>query len=67
MPEPAPTEPLLLSARATAAALGVCEKTLWQLRRDGLLPTVHVGRAIRFDRRDILRFIEASKSGGAHE
>jgi excisionase family DNA binding protein len=57
-------EPMLLTARETARALAVCEKTLWQLRRDGLLPTVRVGRGIRFDRRDVLAFIEGCKIKG---
>jgi len=52
---------LLLTPRQTAAALSVCEKTLWALTRDGRLPVVRIGRAVRYDRADVLRFIEASK------
>lgn len=65
MPD-APTlaAPLLLTVRETAAALSVCEKTLWSLSRDGRLPRVLIGKAVRYDRADVLRFIEASKTGG---
>jgi excisionase family DNA binding protein len=53
---------LLLTARQTAAALQVCEKTLWSLTRDGKLPAVRIGRAVRYDLADVRRFIEASKA-----
>ena len=56
-----PPEPLLLTVRDTAAALAVCEKTLWALTRSGRLLAVRIGRAVRYDRRDIERFIEAAK------
>ena len=56
--------PLLLTSRQAAAALGVCEKTLWQLRRDGLLPTVRLGTVIRFDVHDLAALIDRAKSQG---
>lgn len=60
-----PAAPMLLTVRDTARALACCEKTVWQLTKDGKLPAVHVtGRAIRYDRRDIERFIENSKVKG---
>ena len=55
------TEPMLLTVRDTARALSCCQKTVWQLTKDGKLPAVHIGRAVRYDRRDIERFIESSK------
>lgn len=60
-----PAEPMLLTIRQTAAALQVCEKTLWALTRAGRLPAVHVtGRAVRYDVADVRAFIEAVKGGG---
>jgi len=56
-------EPLLLTARDTARALAVCEKTLWALGRDGKLPCVRIGRAVRYDLADVRRFIDAAKGG----
>lgn len=63
-PTPA-AEPILLTIRDTARALACCEKTVWQLTKDGKLPAVHItSRAVRYDRRDIERFIEAAKAKG---
>ena len=56
--------PRLLSARDTARALAVCEKTLWALTRDGKLPAVHIGRAVRYDVADVRALIESAKGGG---
>jgi len=68
MPDtPPPPAPMLLTSRQAAAALNVCEKSLWQLRRDGFLATVHLGRAVRFDPRDLAAFIERAKSGAPLE
>ena len=58
---PTTPAPFLLTARQTAAALQVCEKTLWALTRDGRLPAVRIGRAVRYDLADVRRFIEAAK------
>jgi len=61
MPDtPAPA--LLLTIRETAAALALCEKSVWSLTRDGRLPVVRIGRSVRYDVADVRRFIEAAKS-----
>jgi predicted DNA-binding transcriptional regulator AlpA len=58
-------EPLLYTRRQVAAMLGLCEKSVWQLSRDGKLPVVRVtDRAVRYSRDDILTFIEAAKGKG---
>jgi len=59
-----PAEPLLLTVRETAAALALCEKSVWALTRDGKLPVVRIGRAVRYSRDDILTFIRTAKSQG---
>ena len=60
--QPAPA-PLLLTARQAAAALQVCQKTLWALTRAGKLPAVHIGaRGIRYDVGDLRAFIEKAKA-----
>ena len=53
--------PLLLTARDTARALAVCQKTLWAMTRDGRLPCVRIGRGVRYDVADLRRFIENAK------
>ena len=55
-------EPLLLSIRETAHALSCCQKTVWQLTKDGKLPCVHLtDRAVRYALSDVLAFIESAK------
>jgi len=55
-------EPMLYTRRQVAAMLGLCEKSVWQLSRDGKLPVVHVtDRAIRYDAADVRAFIENAK------
>lgn len=63
MNEPtAPAPPALLTIRQCAAMLQICEKTLWALTRDGKLPAVRIGRAVRYDVADVRRFIESAKT-----
>lgn len=54
--------PLLLSAREAAKALSVCEKTLWTLTQRGDIPVVRIGRAVRYDPRDLRAWIESAKN-----
>lgn len=50
--------PLLVTKREAARMLGVSERTFWQLRHDGLIPTIHIGRKfIRFSVEDLREFI----------
>jgi len=53
--------PLLLDARATAAALRISERTLFRLVKAGAIRPVHIGRALRFDPHDLRLFIERQK------
>ena len=55
-------EPLLLTVNQASAALAVCSKTLWALTRDGRLPCVRIGRAVRYDLADVRAFIDRAKS-----
>jgi excisionase family DNA binding protein len=59
--------PLLLTTRQAAKALSISERTLWQLAKDGKIPTVRIGRSVRFDPRDLQDWISAHKEGGGHE
>ncbi len=66
-PFPAPrVARLLLTPREAAAALAVCEKTLWSLAKRGELPAVRIGRAVRYDVADLRAWID-SRKGAAHE
>jgi excisionase family DNA binding protein len=44
------SESLLLSMRDAAAALAVCERTLWTLVKERRLPHLRVGRRLLFSR-----------------
>jgi predicted DNA-binding transcriptional regulator AlpA len=60
--KPGPT--ILLSARDTARALSISERTLFSLTQTGALPCVRVGtRAVRYSMQDIERFIEERRQG----
>ena len=39
---------LLLSPRETAKALGICEKTLYTMTKNGEIPVIRMGRAVRY-------------------
>ncbi len=50
----------LLSIAEVAEFLGVSPKTVRRLMRRGL-PSVRFGRLVRFEQRDLLRWVEARK------
>jgi len=54
-------QPMLLTARQAAKALSVCEKTLWTLAQRGEIPAVRIGRAVRYDPRDLDDWIQRAK------
>jgi hypothetical protein len=57
-------KPLLLTPRAAAAALAVSERSLWALTYPrGPIPVVRLGRAVRYDVRDLAAFIDRAKQG----
>jgi hypothetical protein len=56
---------LLLSAREAAAALSICEKTLWSITRPrGDLPCVRIGRRVLYSVVELNRRIGAPEKGG---
>ena len=58
------TEDRLLTANEVADLLVVKERWVRDATRDERLPCVHVGRYRRYDREDVLRWVEAQKRGG---
>jgi hypothetical protein len=72
MPEPLPNpaDPpaaprLLLTNREAAAALSVSERTLWGLTSPrGPIPTVRLGRAVRYSLVALQEFIQAAQERG---
>lgn len=57
---------LLLAVREAAAALSVCEKTLWSMTEPrGDIPCVRIARRVLYDPADLRCWIDAQKKGGA--
>ena len=52
----------LIKCREAAAYLGICERKLWELEKDGRIQSVRIDRAVRFDIEDIEDFISKSKN-----
>lgn len=52
----------LLTTREAADVLRVSERTLWTLTHDGEIPSVRVGRSVRYDQSDLAAWIAAHKT-----
>ncbi|MBC8468885.1 MAG: helix-turn-helix domain-containing protein [Planctomycetes bacterium] len=53
----------LVKCGEAAAYLGICERKLWELSKDGRIPSVRIDRSVRFDIADLDAFIEKAKGG----
>jgi excisionase family DNA binding protein len=53
---------LLWTSREAAKALSISERTLWGLTKGGKVPCVRIGRAVRYDPKDIRAWIDGQKS-----
>ncbi len=54
----------LLTAKQVATLLGVSEKSVYRWSELGALPSVRLGRAVRFDPAEVQAFIDAGRRGG---
>ena len=50
--------------RDAARMLAISERKLWELTNRNLIRAVRIGRAVRYDMRDLEAFIAAQKGGG---
>jgi len=50
--------PLLLRIPEVARTLGIARSLAYQMARDGRLPAVHIGKAVRVPRRRLEEWIE---------
>jgi excisionase family DNA binding protein len=62
--EPASSERSLWTAHDVADLLGVSHEYVWQLSREGRIPTVSLGRARRYRRESILAWLGEIESPG---
>ncbi len=51
----------LIKCREAAAYLGICERKLWELSKNGRIPAVRIDRSVRFDIADLDAFIQLAK------
>jgi excisionase family DNA binding protein len=58
------SEGSLWTAHEVADLLGVSHEYIWQLSREGRIPTVSLGRARRYRRESILAWLEEIESPG---
>jgi hypothetical protein len=57
-----PQTALLVTAREAARLLAICPRSLWSITSPrGALPVIRLGRAVRYDVRDLVSFAEAQK------
>jgi excisionase family DNA binding protein len=57
----APALQALLTARQTAKILNICDRKLWELTNSKQIPHVRIGRAVRYDPRDLDAWLERRK------
>ena len=63
--EPPPaTNGGLMKPPAAAEFLAIGTRKLWELTNRGEIPHVRIGRAVRYDRRDLETWIEKHKRSG---
>lgn len=55
----------LLRADDVARMIGASKQAVYMLARDNTLPSVRWGRSVRFDPKDVERFIREHRRGGA--
>ena len=56
------SEQLLMTRAESAKSLRLCERTLWRMTKQGEIPCVRVGRAVRYDPVDLTAWIARRKS-----
>jgi excisionase family DNA binding protein len=56
---------ILLTEGETAKALRLSIRTVYDLRKGGKLPAVHIGRAVRYDLRDVQAFVDRQRAGAS--
>jgi excisionase family DNA binding protein len=55
--------PLVVDEHHAAAMLGISKRTFWEYRNSGEIPTVRIGRLVRFSVDDLRKFIDSKRVG----
>ncbi len=61
MTEKTQPEPLLWNARDAAKALGISDRTLWTMTKNGTIPHVPIGHRVLYDPEDLRAWINRNK------
>lgn len=65
--DPDATRLALLKCREAARYLNISERKLWDLTQRGEIPHIPIGRAVRYDPRDLQAWVEAQKKLGTEK
>lgn len=57
-------QPLLVNSREASRLLQISERTLWTLTKAGEIPSVRLGRSVRYSVDALRRWIDANHAGG---
>ena len=63
-PAPVNEPPPLLTTKDVARLLAVSPRKVWELSNCGELPPIRIGRAVRFDQKDVELFIKRRRKEG---
>jgi excisionase family DNA binding protein len=56
-------EPLLIDAAEAAKLLSISKRTLWTLTNSREIPSVRIGRSVRYVVADLVKFVNKMKRG----
>lgn len=57
-------QPLLVNAATVAKWLAISERKLWQMKDDGTIPYVKIGKLIKYRSQDIQKWIDDNTQNG---
>jgi excisionase family DNA binding protein len=55
-------EPLLISSMQAAKSLGICERQLFTMTKNGSIPCVRIGKRVLYDIQDLRQWIDQQKT-----
>jgi excisionase family DNA binding protein len=67
MTKPPPKPPILVDSREAARLLSISPRKLWELTKSGEIPSLRIGRAVRYRMADIEAWTERQAATAAPE
>jgi len=53
-----PMEKLTYSVKEASECLGICERSLWTLTKQGKIPSIKIGKRVLYSREMLRKFVE---------